>query len=109
MPCGAFVVAEAAPPEVDRDEILLVEDWRLKADGTALPPGTSAADTQTVYTINGRLDWTIAVRTNQRLRLRFVNGCHRAAIAFRIADHEVRVMAIDGQPAEPFPLRAMDG
>jgi FtsP/CotA-like multicopper oxidase with cupredoxin domain len=105
LPGGAFAVSETAPPEVDRDEILLVEDWRLKADGTALSPGTNAADTQAVYTINGRLDWTIAVRTNQRLRLRFVNGCHRAAIAFRIADHEVRVMAIDGQPAEPFVAR----
>jgi FtsP/CotA-like multicopper oxidase with cupredoxin domain len=105
LPCGAFTVRETAPPDVDRDEILLVEDWRLKVDGTAIAPGASAAESQTVYTINGRLDWTIAARTNQRLRLRFVNGCHRAAIAFRIADHEVRVMAIDGQPVEPFPAR----
>jgi FtsP/CotA-like multicopper oxidase with cupredoxin domain len=105
LPCGALVVNETTPPEVDRDEILLVEDWRLKADGTAILAGTNPADTQTVYTINGHLDWTIAVRANQRLRLRFVNGCHRAAIAFRIADHEVRVIAIDGQPAEPFPAR----
>lgn len=105
LPCGAFAVAEMAPPEVDRDEILLVEDWRLKPDGAAVAPGASAAETLPLYTINGRLDWTIAARTNQRLRLRFVNGCHRAAIAFRIADHDVRVMAIDGQPAEPFPAR----
>jgi FtsP/CotA-like multicopper oxidase with cupredoxin domain len=105
LPCGAFIVAETAPPQVDRDEILLIEDWRLKPDGVAVAPGASAAETQAIYTINGRLDWTIAARTNQRLRLRFVNGCHRAAIAFRIADHDVRVMAIDGQPAEPFPAR----
>jgi FtsP/CotA-like multicopper oxidase with cupredoxin domain len=105
LPCGAFVVSETAPPDVDRDEILLVEDWRLSADSSAAPPGVIPADAETVYTINGRRDWTVAVRTNQRLRLRFVNGCHRAAIAFRIADHEVRVMAIDGQPAEPFTAR----
>jgi FtsP/CotA-like multicopper oxidase with cupredoxin domain len=105
LPCGAFVVNETQPPQIDRDEILLVEDWRLKADGAAVPPAANATETQTVYTINGRLDWTIAVRTNQRLRLRFVNGCHRTPIAFRIADHEVRVIAIDGQPAEPFPAR----
>jgi FtsP/CotA-like multicopper oxidase with cupredoxin domain len=105
LPCAAFAVAETAPPQVDRDEVLLVEDWRLKGDGTAIAPGASAADASAVYTINGRLDWTIAARTNQRLRLRFVNGCHRAAVAFRVADHDVRVMAIDGQPAEPFPAR----
>lgn len=105
FPCGAFVVNETTPPNVDHDEVMLIEDWRLKADGTAVAPGTLPAETQSVYTVNGRLDRTIPVRTNQRLRLRFVNGCHRAAIAFRIADHEVRVIAIDGQPAEPFTAR----
>jgi FtsP/CotA-like multicopper oxidase with cupredoxin domain len=105
LPCGAFTVAEASPPQVDRDEVLVLEDWRLKQDGTPMTPGAAAGESQSVYTINGRLDWTISARTNQRLRLRFINGCHRAAIAFRIADHDVRVMAIDGQPAEPFPAR----
>lgn len=105
LPCSAFAVIEASPPQVDRDEILMVEDWRLRPDGTAAAPGAGAGETQAIYTINGRLDWTVAARTNQRLRLRFVNGCHRAAIAFRIADHEVRVIAIDGQPADPFPAR----
>jgi FtsP/CotA-like multicopper oxidase with cupredoxin domain len=105
LPCGAFAVAESTSVDVDRDEILLVEDWRLKADGTLAAAGASAAETQVVYTINGRLEWAITARTNQRLRLRFVNGCHRAAIAFRIPDHDVRVMAIDGHPAEPFPAR----
>lgn len=105
LPCGAFAVAETAPPEVDHDEILLVEDWQLTPDARAIVPGARAAETQVLYTINGRPDWTISPRTNQKLRLRFVNGCHRAAVAFRIADHDVRVMAIDGQPAEPFPAR----
>ncbi|MDQ8726090.1 multicopper oxidase domain-containing protein [Bradyrhizobium sp. LHD-71] len=105
LPCGAFVVRETTPPEVDRDELLLIEDWRLTPDGTAIAPGESGTDTSTVYTINGQLDWIIAARTNQRLRLRFVNGCQRAVIAFRIADHDVRVMAIDGVPTEPFPAR----
>jgi FtsP/CotA-like multicopper oxidase with cupredoxin domain len=34
-----------------------------------------------------------------------VNGCQRSVIAIKIEGHEVRVMAIDGQPAEPFPAR----
>ena len=105
LPCGVFTVAEASPPEVDRDEILLFEDWRLKDDGTPLSPGASTEQAPPLYTVNGRLDWTIPVRSNQRLRLRFVNGCHRTAIALRVPEHEVRVMAIDGQPAEPFPAR----
>src|SRR5262249_62316562 len=74
-------------------------------DRSAIPTGSNIAGTQTLYTINGQREWTIPARTNQRLRLRFVNGCHRAVIAFRVADHEVRVVAIDGQPAEPFTAR----
>lgn len=105
LPCGALAVAEAKPPQVDQDEILLIEDWRLKADGAALPPGRPAGDAATLYTINGQPNWTIAARANERLRLRLVNGCHRAVVALRIADHDVRVIAIDGQPAEPFPAR----
>jgi FtsP/CotA-like multicopper oxidase with cupredoxin domain len=105
LPCGAFAVAEANPPQVDRDETLVIEDWRLTADRTALIPGASAAGAETVYTINDRLDWTIPVRRNQRLRLRFVNGCHRMPIALYVEGHKVRVMAIDGQPAEPFDAR----
>lgn len=105
LPCAAFAVTETTVPDVDRDEILLIEDWRLKGDGSAIAPLASAADTRTIYTINGRTDWTIPVRTNQRLRLRFVNGCHRMAIAFAIEGHEVQIMAIDGEPAEPFTAR----
>jgi FtsP/CotA-like multicopper oxidase with cupredoxin domain len=105
LPCGAFAVAEANPPQVDRDETLVIEDWRLTADRTALLPGTSATGAETVYTINDRLDWTIPVRKNQRLRLRFVNGCHRMPIALHVEGHAVQVMAIDGQPAEPFEAR----
>ena len=36
----ALVVEESAPPTVDRDEVLLIEDWRLDADGTAVTPGS---------------------------------------------------------------------
>jgi FtsP/CotA-like multicopper oxidase with cupredoxin domain len=31
---GALIVEEASPPEVDRDEVLLIDDWRLAADAS---------------------------------------------------------------------------
>lgn len=105
LPGAAFAVQEASPPQVDRDDILLIEDWRLKPDGGLLAPGQDSTDATTIYTINGKLDWSILARTHQRLRLRFINGCHRSAIALRIDGHEPRVVAIDGRPAEPFPAR----
>jgi FtsP/CotA-like multicopper oxidase with cupredoxin domain len=104
-PARALIVAESEAVAVDRDEMLLIEDWRLRADGTAIAPGIDPKDTIAVYTINGRTSLDIPVRTNERLRLRIINGCQRDLIAIKIDGHDVRVMALDGQPAEPFLAR----
>ena len=40
-----MVVRESEPVAVDRDEVLLIEDWRVRADGTAVAPGTDPKDT----------------------------------------------------------------
>jgi FtsP/CotA-like multicopper oxidase with cupredoxin domain len=47
----------------------------------------------------------IPARPHERLRLRFINGFQRNVIALKIENREVWVMALDGQPAEPFPAR----
>ncbi len=104
-PARALIVGESEPVAVDRDEVLLIEDWRLRPDGTAIAPSTDPKDTAPVTTINGLTTLDIPARANERLRLRFLNGCQRSVIAIKIEGHEVRVMAIDGQPAEPFLAR----
>lgn len=106
MPVRALVVAEREPVAVDRDEVLLIEDVRLDGDGRALAPGRDAVPANSLLLLNGRLGFELPVRSGQRLRLRFINGCHRSVIALKIADHDLRVMAVDGQPAEPFVARA---
>ena len=100
-----LIIEDSNAPPVDRDEVFLVEDWRLRADGTSIAAGSAPGDTVAIYTVNGRIAPEIALRANQRLRLRFINGCQRNVIALKIEDHEVRVMALDGAPAEPFPAR----
>jgi FtsP/CotA-like multicopper oxidase with cupredoxin domain len=104
-PARALIVGESETIAVDRDQLFLIEDWRLRPDGTAIAPGIDPKDTVPVYTINGLSTLDIPTRTNERLRLRFANGCQRSVIAIKIEGHEVRVMAIDGQPAEPFLAR----
>jgi FtsP/CotA-like multicopper oxidase with cupredoxin domain len=101
----ALVVEESVPVTVDRDEVFLIEDWRLRSDGTAIAPGIDPKDTTPVYTINGKISLDIPTRPHERLRLRFINGCQRNVIAIRIEGYEVTVMALDGQPSEPFPAR----
>ena len=101
---AAFTVIETAPPQVDQDALLLIED--RGSDGWHIDrAGRRRRDARATYTINGQPDFELHVRTNERLRLRLVNGCHRNAIALQFDDHDVRVMAIDSRPAEPFLAR----
>jgi FtsP/CotA-like multicopper oxidase with cupredoxin domain len=89
---GALTVEEPAPPPVDQDHLLIFGDRPSSRDGTR------------EFTLNGLAAFDIAVRSNERLRLRFVNAGKQAMNA-RVEDHRVIVMALDGEPAEPFASR----
>ncbi|MGN6310605.1 MAG: multicopper oxidase family protein [Xanthobacteraceae bacterium] len=89
----------------DRDEVFLIEDWRLRADGSAAAPGMPGDAAAPIYTINGQPSREIPLRPNERVRFRFINACQRNVVALKIENHDVLVMAIDGRPAEPFPAR----
>jgi hypothetical protein len=101
----SMVVQEADLLEVDRDEVLLIEDFRIMPGGKLLAPGEDPKDAAAMFLANRKPVHDIPVKTNERLRLRLINGCQRAVIALKFEDQDVRVMAIDGQPAEPFPAR----
>jgi len=101
----AIIAAEIRPVAVDRDEILLIEEWRVRPDGTVIPPGQDPKDATPLYTLNGRTSFELSAAAGERLRLRFINGSQRSVLAIKLESHEVQVMALDGQPAEPFPAR----
>lgn len=100
-----IIAGESNRVAVDRDEVLLIEEWRLRPDGTALPPGRDPKDATALYTINGKPSFELSASVGERLRLRFINGSQRTVLAIKLERHDVRVMALDGQPAEPFPAR----
>jgi FtsP/CotA-like multicopper oxidase with cupredoxin domain len=89
---GALIVEEPAPQPVDRDQLLLFAD-RRDGDGTRQ------------FTLNGAAAVDIPARPNERLRLRFINASATQAMNARIDRHRVFVMALDGEPAEPFVSR----
>ncbi len=101
----ALIVAESEAIPVDRDQVLLFEDWRVRPDGTAIAPGIDPNGTVAFYTVNGVRTLDIPARAHERLRLRFINGFQRNVIALKIENRDVWVMALDGQPAEPFLAR----
>jgi FtsP/CotA-like multicopper oxidase with cupredoxin domain len=100
-----LMVAESEPVAVDRDVFFLVEDWRLRPDGTAIAPGSDPKDARPAYTVNGLSSLDVTAHANERLRFRFINGCQRAVIGLKLEGLEVRVMALDSRPAEPFTAR----
>jgi FtsP/CotA-like multicopper oxidase with cupredoxin domain len=105
MSARALIVEDSTPVTVDRDEVLLIEEWRLNPDGSAIAPGRGPDGTTAAYTVNGQARLDLTARVNERLRLRLINGCARSPLGLRIENHDVRVIAIDSQPAEPFPAR----
>jgi FtsP/CotA-like multicopper oxidase with cupredoxin domain len=85
--------------------VVLIEDFRLGTDGGLLAPGTDPKDAAPLFLINRKPSLDLTAKPNERLRLRLINGCQRTVIAMKFDGQDVRVMAIDGQPAEPFPAR----
>jgi FtsP/CotA-like multicopper oxidase with cupredoxin domain len=98
----AFVVEENEPAIADRDQVFLIEDWRLRPDGSAIAPGFAPNDAAPVHSVNGQINPDIAIRSHERLRFRVINGCQRQVIAVKIENHEIQVIALDSAPAESF-------
>lgn len=102
---GLLAVEGAGPPVADRDEVLLVQDWRIAGDGRLFagddePPAGLAQH----LTVNGRPDLVIDGRGNERLRLRIANGTANRLLQITIGGREPWLIALDGQPSEVFPL-----
>lgn len=110
---GALIVEEAAPPAVDADHTLIIDDWLLTDDNRVTPfertPAHAAAGRLGSWlTVNGRsAPERISVAQGSRVRLRLINGCNARIMRLRFEGMRPYVIAVDGQPTDTFePLRA---
>lgn len=108
---GALIVEEPAPPEVDRDEVLLIDDWRLTAEAGidesfgAMMDWSHAGRFGNWVTVNGDGAFKTTVRRHERLRLRLVNTANARIFPLELPGFEGWIVALDGQPlAAPTPL-----
>jgi len=106
---GVLIVDEPEPPQVDHDMVLVFDDWRLTANGDfdprqfrSLHDAAHAGRIGGHLTVNSTPGLDIPVKANERLRLRLVNTANARVMPIRIERHRVDVIAVDGQPAEPF-------
>ena len=107
---GVLIVDEAIPPDVDRDEVLLVDDWRLDADARiqesfgALHDWAHAGRIGNWITVNGQGFHRLPVKRNERLRLRLVNTATARVLDLALTGMSAWIVAVDGQPLDdPVP------
>lgn len=104
---GALIVEERAPPEVDRDVLWVLGDFRLNADATMRGGFGNFMDLShagrigNTVTINGRVPEAFRVRAGERIRLRLINAAPARVFALDFRGHRPWVIALDGQPVEP--------
>jgi len=110
---GLMIVDEAAPLDVDADLALVLDDWRLDADGAIagpFPDPTAAAGGGRVgplLSVNGTpAPARRALPSGARVRLRLANLANARIMTISFDGVKPFVIAIDSQPCDPFePVR----
>ncbi len=107
---GVIVVDEPEPPRVDRELLLVLDDWRLKDDGTIHEDFGHRHDLShegrmgNFVTVNSAAPGDVAVRAGERLRLRLLNVANARVFAVNFGGLSPQVIAYDGQPVAPHGL-----
>ena len=105
--CGVLIVDEPEPPEVDRDLLVVLQDWKLDARGVLAPPfgEPGAGRVGSLLSANGAAaPLNDTAPPGGRVRIRVVNAC-AARIAVAVFDGGApRCISIDGQAVDPFQL-----
>jgi FtsP/CotA-like multicopper oxidase with cupredoxin domain len=100
---GALIVEQAEPAEVDLEQVLVFDDWQVAPEDKPEPTAAGSSQARAFQILaNGTREPELAVRANARLRLRLINAAKARVVTLRLGRHRASVMAIDGQPCEPF-------
>jgi FtsP/CotA-like multicopper oxidase with cupredoxin domain len=102
---GALIVDEPDAPDVDRDEVLVLDDWlldpktaQIDAEFEAPHDRSHAGRRGNFIATNGRSDFALSVKRNERLRLRLINAANARIFELGLAGLKGWVMAYDGMP-----------
>ncbi len=101
---GVLAVNEPAPPDVDRDEVLVLDDWRMTPEAGIHASFGSRHDMShagrvgNYVTVNARPGLTYEVAQGTRLRLRLVNTATARIFRLNLRGMQAWVMALDGMP-----------
>ena len=112
---GVLVVEDAVSPPYSRDEVMVLDDWRLDASGQIDPAFNTAHDLMMdgrwggAVTVNGRSATTLHVRPGERIRLRLLNSANGRVFAPDFGGLHAQVIAVDGLYLRaPVPARGFE-
>ncbi len=101
---GALIVQETEPPEVDRELVWLIDDWRLDGQARIIEDFYSWSDVAfdgrvgNTVTVNGMEHYRESVAFGERIRIRLINTANARMVSLSFGPHPAWIMALDGQP-----------
>ncbi|WP_244867677.1 multicopper oxidase family protein [Vannielia litorea] len=110
---GALIVEEREAPDVDREEVLILDDWlidpetaQLAGDFGAPHDLSHAGRLGNFITTNGQPNLTLQAKRHERLRLRLLNASNARIFQLQLSGMEGWLVALDGMPLrEPQTVR----
>jgi FtsP/CotA-like multicopper oxidase with cupredoxin domain len=104
---GALIVEEQAPMDVDREEVLIFDDWRIDPDTAQIdgnfdsPHDRSHAGRFGNYiTTNSIYNLSLSARPGERLRLRLINAANARVFPLSLEGLRGWIVALDGMPLD---------
>lgn len=101
---GPLIVEEAQPPDVDREEVLVLDDFRLDPDSVRIAGFRNMHDFShggrigNITVTSGVFNKSLAVRQNERLRLRLINAANARIFELGLQGLVGWIVALDGMP-----------
>lgn len=109
---GPLIVEEDEPPQVDREETLVLDDWLLDPQTALIDDSfdepmrmSHGGRIGNLITTNGHFGLSIPVQRHMRLRLRLINASNARIFPLQLAGLRGWTVALDGMPLDaPEPL-----
>ncbi|PZX12729.1 multicopper oxidase family protein [Celeribacter halophilus] len=109
---GPLIIDEVNAPDVDRDEVLMLDDWRLDPETAQIDPDfdfpmdrSHAGRYGNLIGTNGRYGYRLSARRGERLRLRLINAANARIFGLTFQGLTGWTVALDGMPlATPEPV-----
>ena len=105
---GLLIVDDPEDPPVDREFLIVLDDWRLDAGGQMAPfldPADVSGEGRIgplVSVNSSAIPQVMSVPPGARVRLRLLNACAARLAGLVLADMHSFLVSIDGQACAPF-------